>query len=212
MLRKREKAGIALKKKKTPDRGDGPLLVKDSCGTGKGMKVKWICSVVSNSLWPHDCSLPDSSVHGIFQAIVLEWIAISFSRGSSWSRDRTRVSRIVDRCLTIWATWQVMKVTTNQLSSEHLKSTLQSNMSPKHLRVSTLNWTLSQMRARITYTRIHSDVLFKSWVSLAVNPRNLRFSHLNLSPDTLQWLSEYRYSGTVGEIKCMQSMFGRGLI
>ena len=41
MLRKREKAGIALKKKKkTPDRGDGPLLVKDSCGTGKGMKVK----------------------------------------------------------------------------------------------------------------------------------------------------------------------------
>ena len=40
MLRKIEKAGIALKKKKTPDRGDGPLLVKDSCGTGKGMKVK----------------------------------------------------------------------------------------------------------------------------------------------------------------------------
>ena len=32
---------------------------------------------------PIDCSLPGSSVHGIFQAIVLEWIAISFSRGSS---------------------------------------------------------------------------------------------------------------------------------
>ena len=32
---------------------------------------------------PMDCSLSDSSVHGIFQAIVLEWIAISFSRGSS---------------------------------------------------------------------------------------------------------------------------------
>jgi len=32
---------------------------------------------------PMDCSLPGSSVHGIFQAIVLEWIAISFSRGSS---------------------------------------------------------------------------------------------------------------------------------
>ena len=40
--------------------------------------------------------LPGSSVHGIFQAIVLEWIAISFSRGSSQPRDRTRVSRIVD--------------------------------------------------------------------------------------------------------------------
>ena len=36
---------------------------------------------------PMDCSLPGSSVHGIFQAIVLEWIAISFSRGSSETRD-----------------------------------------------------------------------------------------------------------------------------
>ena len=39
---------------------------------------------------PRDCSLPGSSVHGIFQAIVLEWIAISFSKGSSQPRDRTR--------------------------------------------------------------------------------------------------------------------------
>ena len=44
---------------------------------------------------PMGCSLPGSSVHGIFQAIVLEWIAISFSRGSSQPRDRTWVSRIV---------------------------------------------------------------------------------------------------------------------
>ena len=51
-----------------------------------------------------DYSLPGSSVHGIFQAIVLEWIAISFSRGSSQSRDRTRVSRIVDKRFTVWTT------------------------------------------------------------------------------------------------------------
>ena len=50
---------------------------------------------------PMDCSLPGSSVHGIFQAIVLEWIAISFSRGSSQPRDQTRVSHIVDRCFTV---------------------------------------------------------------------------------------------------------------
>ena len=43
---------------------------------------------------PIDCSLPGSSVHGIFQARVLEWVAISFSRGSSRPRDRTWVSRI----------------------------------------------------------------------------------------------------------------------
>ena len=53
---------------------------------------------------PMDCSLPGSSVYGIFQARVLEWVAISFSRRSSQPRDQTRVSRIAGRCLTIWAT------------------------------------------------------------------------------------------------------------
>ena len=53
---------------------------------------------------PMDCSLPGSSIHGIFQARVLEWVAISFSRGSSWPRNRTRVSHIAGRCFTIWAT------------------------------------------------------------------------------------------------------------
>ena len=51
-----------------------------------------------------DCSLPGSSVHGISQARVLEWFAISFSRGSSWPRDRTQVSHIVGRRFTVWAT------------------------------------------------------------------------------------------------------------
>ena len=49
---------------------------------------------------PMDCTLTGSSVHGIFQAIVLEWIAIPFSRGSSQPRARTQVSRIVDRLFT----------------------------------------------------------------------------------------------------------------
>ena len=39
-----------------------------------------------------DCSPPGSSVHGTLQARILEWVAISFSRGSSWLRDRTQVS------------------------------------------------------------------------------------------------------------------------
>ena len=41
---------------------------------------------------PMDCSLPGSSIHGISRARVLEWVAISFSRGSSPPRDRTQVS------------------------------------------------------------------------------------------------------------------------
>ena len=50
---------------------------------------------------PVDCSLSGFSVHGIFQARVLEWIAISFSRGSSRPRNRTRVSRIAGRRFTV---------------------------------------------------------------------------------------------------------------
>ena len=41
---------------------------------------------------PMDYSLPGSTVHGISQARILEWVAISFSRGSSWPRDQTHVS------------------------------------------------------------------------------------------------------------------------
>ena len=49
---------------------------------------------------PMDCSLPGSSIHGIFQARVLEWVAISFSRRSSQPRDRTHISRLAGRCFT----------------------------------------------------------------------------------------------------------------
>ena len=56
---------------------------------------------------PMDCNLPGSPVYGIFQAIVLECIAISFSSGSSLPRDQTQVSHIVDRRFTVyyWARW-----------------------------------------------------------------------------------------------------------
>ena len=52
---------------------------------------------------PMDCSLPGSSVLRIFQARILEWVAISFSRRSSRPRDWTWVSCIVGSCFTIWA-------------------------------------------------------------------------------------------------------------
>ena len=56
---------------------------------------------------PMDCSLPGSSIHGIFQARILEWVAISFSRGSSRPRDWTLVSCIVSRRFTVWATREI---------------------------------------------------------------------------------------------------------
>ena len=72
-------------------------------------EVRWSCSVMSSSLRPTDCSLPGSSIHGIFQARVREWVAISFSRGSSRPRDQTQVSCIVGRCFTVWTTREVLK-------------------------------------------------------------------------------------------------------
>ena len=54
---------------------------------------------------PMDHSLPGSSVHGISQARILEWVAISFSRGSSQSRDQTQVSCSGRQILYHWATW-----------------------------------------------------------------------------------------------------------
>ena len=50
---------------------------------------------------PMDCSLPGSSLHGVLQARILEWVAISFSRGSSQPRDPMQVSCIAGRCFII---------------------------------------------------------------------------------------------------------------
>ena len=59
------------------------------------------CWAESDSM---DCSPLGSSVHGILQARILEWVAISFYRGSSWPRDWTWVLCIASGFLTIWAT------------------------------------------------------------------------------------------------------------
>ena len=63
--------------------------------------VTQLCQTLCN---PMDCSPPGSSVHGILQARILEWIAIFFSKGSSRPRDRAQVSCIAGRFFTIWAT------------------------------------------------------------------------------------------------------------
>ena len=63
--------------------------------------IYFCCYLVTKScptlLPPVDCSPPVSSVHKISQASILEWVAILFSRGSSWPRDWTQVSCIAGR-------------------------------------------------------------------------------------------------------------------
>ena len=70
--------------------------------TGLALYI-WECSIsqLCPTLWDlMDCSLPGSSVHGIFQARILEWAAISYSRGSSRPRDWTHISCI--SCIGRW--------------------------------------------------------------------------------------------------------------
>ena len=59
---------------------------------------------------PTDCSPPGSSLLGILQARILEWVAIPFSRVSSWHRERIWVSCIAGRFFTIWATREVLEI------------------------------------------------------------------------------------------------------
>ena len=83
---------------------------KKICIVLEGAKVR--CEVAQSCPTlcdPMDYSLPGSSVHGIFQARILEWVAISSSRRSSRPGDWTRVSCIVGRCFTIWATREAQK-------------------------------------------------------------------------------------------------------
>ena len=65
-------------------------------------KISWDSRLTLCNLM--DYSLPGSPAHGILQARTLEWVAISFSRESSWPRDQTWVSCIAGRFFTIWAT------------------------------------------------------------------------------------------------------------
>ena len=94
-------------------------------GLGDGVRqAEWILSQIlipikSDSSWsglvaqacptlgnPMDCSTPGSSVQEISQARILEWVTISFSRGSSWPRDQTGISCIGRKSLYPWATWE----------------------------------------------------------------------------------------------------------
>ena len=78
--------------------------------TGRALSIHWAwcvvlsCSVIPTLRNPMDCSLPGSSVHGILQARILQWVAVPSSRGSSQPRDQTQVSRITGGFFTIWDT------------------------------------------------------------------------------------------------------------
>ena len=87
----------------------GDIIDSEDIERKRESEVAQSCLPLCN---PMDCSLPGSSIHGIFQARILEWFAISFSRGSSQPGDRTQVSLLAGRYFTIWATRKTMSFRT----------------------------------------------------------------------------------------------------
>ena len=99
-----------------------------------------------------DCRLPGSSVHGILQARILEWVVISFSRGSSWPRDWTCVSCI--SCIGRRILYRLSCVGSPQ-SMFSLLMGLTVNLHPTYILVFTLT---HRYFAFSFYTYIHSRV------------------------------------------------------
>ena len=92
---------------------EGMLWVTDLVSINQ-RSVAQLCSTLCD---PTDCSPPGSPVHGLLQARMLEWVAISFFKGYSWPRDRTHVSCTSGRFFTVCATretfpklWVIMLV------------------------------------------------------------------------------------------------------
>ena len=111
-----------------------------------------MCSVAKScpTLWdPTDCSPPGSSVHGISQATILEWVVISFSRRSSWPRDLTHVSSpcIGGRILYHWATREAQARVISSLQTVYQTSVSACLLLLSHVWLFTTPWTAAHQAA-----------------------------------------------------------------
>ena len=145
-----------------------------------------------------DCSPPGSFVHGILQAGILEWVAIPFSRGSSWPRDQTWVSCFADRFFTVWATtWEALK-SNNKMLLKKKKKTIsypqencrQKNRKSQHTEISVeieATGVFGEPRESSEGPWIHSSTLllpplphFSIWSRPLVSCRNYKCLLTNL--------------------------------
>ena len=117
--KKRNKSNTPQTLLKKIESGSTSWFIFDSCITllQKSFQASFkrkLCVLITQSCPilcdPMNCSLPGSSVHGILQARILEWVTISFSRGSSRPRDWTRVSGIGGRRFNLWATREARRI------------------------------------------------------------------------------------------------------
>ena len=118
-----------------------------------------------------DCSPPGSSVHGILQARILEWVATPFSRGSPRPRDQTRVSHLAGRFFTIWATREALSAW--QVLNTH----------------SRLSYTLTQSKPRLLMShkiysnyKLHTTCEFSATICYTFLQNIFDFAKLQVSP------------------------------
>ena len=132
---------------------------------------------------PMDCSPPGSSVHGILQARLLEWVAMPSSRGSSQSRDQTHISHVSARAggfftiSTTWEAWLVAK------SIPKARLSAKSQLKKKCYFGLFLLWCSVCNR---NYLYIYTYILqvsewynyYTSCLMLRISPKTIKVSHL----------------------------------
>ena len=153
------------------------------------------------TLWdPMDCSPTGSSIHGIFQARILEWVAIPFSRGSSQLSHRTQVSCIIGRFFMVWATREASGIKSSWFSSiifpgDDCYSLL------IHLPSSILHTTETAL-----FQICKSENLLFSFLSPSMASINLNYFSFTIDFFSLKWFIFFTYCSKVSErtSKCEQ--------
>ena len=130
-------------------------------------------------LWPHGlCSPPGSSIHGILQARILEWVAICYSRGSSRPRDGNRIS--CSQILYYWAAWEAPYLWYFLAISSSVSN------SEERLFSSLLSWALTQLEDGKNHLHVRGYNLelifhfkhlghFLEWTKKQIGCENLKY-------------------------------------
>ena len=139
-----------------------------------------------------DCSPPGSSIHGVFQARILEWVAISFSRGSTWPRDRIHVSCT---CVCVCVCVYINHFALQQKSAQHCESNTIKKCNPQKKKM----WTTWRKEKSIGIRKNSSvrkrtpqwKVINKFSSSLSTSRENGRFYWCRKPPTKVVWTKEF---------------------
>ena len=121
-----------------------------------------IASVLSDSLWPMDCRRQGSSVHGMLQARILEWVAVPSSRGASKPRNQTHYFWHLLCCRHLLYQWTKWDESTD---GKQVCKTLSQVRVCSHNQVQVLKWLCLILLIRIKFTpKSHKYNFIRTWI------------------------------------------------